>query len=231
MTNTEFEELDKAVNSLIGDKKKPVDDNNKAPLSVPARSNAPKGRFMDLRHPSSDMKPQSPTVPKRAPEPTPTPPQPAPKPTLQPTPPKPVENKAPLSDQKPDEESGQSPFLPDASVQKRPLGGNINSEPSSPPAPKDNPNSPLPEELQNGVMSIESSETEDTAASSALTSTHTPDKVAEETTAQPQTAAYHQPIKHSNKKGPLTWIVWILILVITGAATGAAVYFWVLPLI
>lgn len=46
------------------------------------------------------------------------------------------------------------------------------------------------------------------------------------------TDAYHKAmVQPSKKKGSLLWIVWILLLLVVGAGVGAAMYFFVLPLL
>lgn len=266
MKELDFDELDRAVSSLMSDTAGSVPDSSESPkektldipssptakptasfdalqpdvvkkaVEQPSDDNAPanaapairrsSGRFMDVVHPSSDMKqptPQKPTTRQGVTI------SPAPSPLVVPSTlpdvvaddkPKdveptqdtvsewpdpldvagprgtdsnqdstltdlPVEDKAPLT----------SPFLSDAKVEKRPLGGAVTSaeQPSEPVAdaalpeqdhsvadgasPEDqavvNPidfDTPLPEELQGNLVAIESGEAEATAVSAPETS-------------------------------------------------------------
>lgn len=144
MSDFDFDELDRAVNGVISDE--PVDTASSAPAvdipqrstidatpvsatsstSTPAPSAAPavrrsSGRFMDVVHPSSDMRsgtPASQVAPRQSPAPV------APKPVVEESAPDPFDA---LEDwQKPLE----SPFLPDMKVEKRPLGGLSGETPS-----------------------------------------------------------------------------------------------------
>ncbi len=85
--------------------------------SQPTVSRPPIGRFMDVVHPSSDMrtvaKPVQPVVPPAV--------TPAPTPTVQPAPVETTQSDA-HAVAKP-ELAPLTPFLPDAKVEKRPLGG------------------------------------------------------------------------------------------------------------
>jgi hypothetical protein len=138
MSDFDFDELDKAVNGAINTEvpnnelvetldttendepaKERVAATTPVSASQPARSAAPaarrsSGRFMDVVHPSSDMRPGSEMPNSSRPQTTATAPA-AVAPVVQPDP---VETS--LEDwQKPLE----SPFLSDAKVEKRPLGG------------------------------------------------------------------------------------------------------------
>ncbi len=166
MAATEFDELDKAVASVLGtpDNDTPTPVEQEKPIEVPpARDDKPveekreaptiaprmrrSGRFMDMVHTSSDMRPTQPTPPS-APvsELKPVASEPIEKPHdyTQPDPlefhgfsdilpPKPVVKKEPAieppaeepEEDPPVEESNEpltTPFLPDAKVEKRPLG-------------------------------------------------------------------------------------------------------------
>ncbi len=84
------------------------------PPATPTRRQS-SGRFLDVMHPSSDMRTAT-VVPSRPSMPTAVPevaerPAPAPAPALNPLPPTPI----------------SSPFLPDAKVEKRPLGGDAST--------------------------------------------------------------------------------------------------------
>jgi hypothetical protein len=170
-----------------------------------------------------------------------------------------------------------TPFLPDAKVEKRPLGRSSDSddvpEPDHAPvlgalATSENgmgesadtrgdtpvPQQPLPAEFSQDVMAIE-------ADTSSLTPEET--EPAEEVKASPirpaaptpaarpvatsipqqykvhpkvadpspgaiyDTAAYHQPLTHPVKKKPgWLWVIAIILILILGAASGAAVYYY-----
>ncbi len=142
MKDIDFDELDRAVNTVIGGKSaepvskpvevapleetvedKPVFEpvtveapvEPLAPAVAPAaRRSGNSGRFMDVMHPSSDMRTRSerPVM------------QPITTSSVQDSPVEPEQSKDEIYDwQKPLE----SPFLPDAQVEKRPLGGGLNT--------------------------------------------------------------------------------------------------------
>ena len=173
----------------------------------------------------------------------------------------------------------ESPFITDAKVEKRPLGAFADAtpapvEPATPsetPASEpdidlstnaeDNPNNetPMPAELQNDLLSIESSEdtaevvTPETSMPAGPTpvvtqSTQTsstemtaPVAITQQYVEQPNTGDkpagsifdvdnYHKPIAHpKKKKSGWMMIVWIVLLIIFGIGAGAAFYFYVLP--
>ena len=83
-----------------------------ATVTPAARRTVASGRFMDMVHPSSDMRNKTTPV-EPAPEPTP-----APRPVL-----KPIEVPAPEEKPAPELPEIDSPFLPGTKVEKRPLGG------------------------------------------------------------------------------------------------------------
>lgn len=140
MSDFDFDELDKAVTGALGNtddvkqsaapaKEVPKPTETASPSTpAPAARRVSTGRFMDVVHPSSDMRSSNaaPVAPKTTISAGATPSLPKP-PVLYPT---------PASDIKTDvtqkvEASGaedwskplESPFLPDAKVEKRPLGG------------------------------------------------------------------------------------------------------------
>jgi hypothetical protein len=170
----------------------------------------------------------------------------------------------------------ESPFITDAKVEKRPLGAFTN-EPTAPAAEtvppevpasepdidlstnvEDDPNNetPMPAELQDNLLSIESSE--DTAETqtndkttpiptmalpmlSSANETTGPVAITQQYVEQPSTGDkpagsifdvdnYHKPIAHpkKNKSGWLM-VVWIVLLIIFGIGAGAAFYFYILP--
>ncbi len=171
-----------------------------------------------------------------------------------------------------------TPFLPDAKVEKRPLGRSSDSgdvsEPDHAPvlgalAASDSamggksdeasgdtamPQQPLPAEFSQDVMAIEADtsgmtpeETEpvdEVKASPVRPATPTPaarpvaTSIPQQYKVQPKvadpspgaiydTATYHQPLTHPAKKKPgWLWVIAIILILILGAASGAAVYFF-----
>ncbi len=123
MSDFDFDEIDKAVAGAISDDGQDIGaqddigaetphDNSEVEASrtVPPAARRSAGRFMDVMHPSSDMRTRT-EVPAR-----PTPPL-APEPKQEPS--------LSLEDEEPElwAKPLESPFLPDAKVEKRPLGG------------------------------------------------------------------------------------------------------------
>lgn len=219
MSDIDFEELDKAVNTLMAGvdttKRNPalddpedrivaleekdaeengasvpdaVENNDNGVSDAPVASAADdqpqaslavkrRGQFMDMIHPSSNMK-TAPRAPKRegitiapasAPAPEPavatTPPEDIPAPIEEPTPPvaDDIAAPAPLV----------SPFLPDAKPEKRPLGSPLVSQPIDQPPeavadtddtdidkqiPLEVNQQILPEELQTDILAVESND-------------------------------------------------------------------------
>lgn len=184
--------------------------------------------------------------------------------------------------------SMDSPFLSDTKVEKRPLGGfstvlptptvqppTAEAEPDKPvPNSLINVSTPLPAELQDDLLLIESNNTmpiDEKSSASDVSVTDTPpatpsatppttpvvsaapvtsdDKptgptsITQQYTEQPSTGDqstgsiydtkdYHKALLHpANKKPSWMWIVWIAILLVFGAGAGAAVYFFVLPML
>ncbi len=335
MKDLDFDELDRAVNSLIT---KPVDEVSDSPVNatvapeptqvpdsapdpvpdplanvdveflpmqsvenslptVPIVTPSPvverpsTGRFMDVVHPSSDMR-TSLVMPERTSvQSVPTAVTSLPTPTLTAVPVAPTPIVVPetpaasYSDRDEDadidrisndiantlgqttDESAESPFLPGTKVEKRPLGAFSTETPVAEPvktevAPvaqtADNFHTPLPAELQDDLLSVES---DNTTQPEALKPTSEPIVASQPTAVQataattlsanssisPQyqeqpnsgdqnngaiydTKAYHKAIAHpSNKKSGWMWVLWIAILLIVGAGAGAAVYFLVIP--
>jgi len=330
MKDLDFDELDRAVNSLIGspsaptnppvatasaDTPTPVD--NSVPVTTPSTEDTQttpaslqplaarrsSGRFMDVVHPSSDMRSSS--VPARpavregmtvqpittepvatvAPETSPAPIDTAPKTSEWPDPldfhgfkdepvaPKPTDkpdgqDKLTEELSLPDFESTtplESPFLPDAKVEKRPLGAFADSSvPAAETPAKETPEvqadentdhpigaeTPLPAELQDSLLSIESNE--DTALTSQDVEPLKPQSAVVETMSIPQqyveqpstgdkpaassifdVEAYRKPAQTKNKKSKSGWlmVLWILLLIILGVGAGAGFYFYLLPLL
>lgn len=156
-----------------------------------------------------------------------------------------------------DDEPLSSPFLPDAKVEKRPLGSQDISTVSTEAEGDSAPPVILPAELGTEVLAIEStggthseieSEAEqdispspepvmDTPAASDTTQTGS---IAQQYAEKPSTSAtstgaiydtdtYHQPLDHTPKKRSILGIViWMLSLILIGAAAAAA-YFYFAP--
>jgi hypothetical protein len=183
----------------------------------------------------------------------------------------------------------ESPFIPDAKVEKRPLGAfsadaapaasviavTSPSESTSSASPAPEPvtlavaapetlpaeseapekpteaDTPLPAELQNDLLNIESNET---AAASVPESQFvppsapstdvvpTPTSITQQYTEVPSTGdkptttlfdseAYKKPTGKAKKRSGWFVILWILLLIIVGGGIGAAVYFFVLPML
>lgn len=263
MTDFDFEELDKAVSGAIGDT--PVSNDTTDGVSVPDTTtpdtnSAPaarrsSGRFMDMVHPASDMRTSRPTQ--------------SPAPRVESRPEQTLVEDRPIEDPlKP----AESPFLPDAKVEKRPLGSeeatgalsqvnpiDLLEEPEEPlleapddprieahamPDPIDfaakneGESHPVVEEAK--VAEVDT--THDEPAPVADTAPAGPDSITQQYKEQPSstaqsgaiydTEAYHQPVPKPAKKRSGAWIIlWILILVILGAAAGAAFYIFVLPML
>lgn len=165
MQDLDFEELDKAVNSLMP---QPSDNNSSPVQPTPVAASAPvvvatqeptqaqitvkptsdlksisrpsTGRFMDVVHPSSDMR-ASLNVPQRSLSPSLAPQPDAPAVTTSPIEAKPVdkptapvsnmENWAGLPNYQQPASAPESPFLPDTKVEKRPLGAFSNDTSST----------------------------------------------------------------------------------------------------
>lgn len=192
MSDIDFEELDKAVNNLVGKKETDViqdtsvvpsnpEANPETPAETPALqphiSQKPKGRFMDVLHPSSDMTGKNtPLPPRKVVSPLNnfiSPPPEDAQPSVSP-PPVQNNNETAFKSDWPDPiEAGQQAeaekpapaplFLPDTKVEKRPLGGfgadaMQGVEPGS--EPKTSPETPaepvsLPPELEADLVAIE----------------------------------------------------------------------------
>ncbi|CAN5387326.1 hypothetical protein BH10PAT4_BH10PAT4_2890 [soil metagenome] len=303
MTDIDFDELDRAVNSLVNPDAKPVPGESPlVPAVAPTAASAPvasnpaplaerrsSGRFMDVVHPSSDMRSSVPDRPASreaatiAPVlTTPSASIEAPKPatswpdpidmheatqekaiTALPVPEPPKDSNGPL----------ESPFLTDAKVEKRPLGAFSNESRESEPTPSisaattpstpeltmdttdttmvgekasessDQPvvnDTPMPAELQPGLLSIESNEDPKIAKEEPIVPAG-PTSITQQYTQQPSTgdkpvanmfdtAAYKKPKAAAGKKKS-GWLIvlWIFLLIVVGAGVGAAVYFFVLP--
>jgi hypothetical protein len=197
-----------------------------------------------------------------------------------------INTPAPVQEKPSDIDLAPTPFLPDANekVEKRPLGSaGLGEEfapvpaPSSAPAESEvvpelgsvdqavNTNAPIPAELHDDVLSLESSTETPEEPPVAGTSPEAESAVAEPIVAEPEapvsqpvpdvapsivqqyqekvsssneqpgaiydTQAYHTPLKEQpKKKAPILFIaIWIVGLIVVGAAAGWAVYTFVLP--
>jgi hypothetical protein len=287
----DFDELDRAVSSASGSTP-PADTTSSDSVTVTNRSTprpdatpAPaarrsSGRFMDVVHPSSDMR-SSTTEPERsvpresdaekpeekpvertsdwpdpldfhgfnADEPEKVEEAPTPEPALvEPEPPQPLE----------------SPFLSDTKVEKRPLGAFSTTETPATdesdtllleapdeelltakteekveeaPTPEPVVEEAVEEETPQPVIEPTPEPTPIQEVPQGPTSITQQYKEQPSTVDQPSgaifdTEMYHQPLTHTPKKksGALV-IVWILALILVGAGAGAAVYFFVLPML
>lgn len=283
MSDIDYDELDRAVNSLAN---QPINGSSQLATSSPTPqttassspdniSSAPQakpdtqavasrrssGRFMDVVHPSSDMRPV--TVPPRASSREASPLQPPERAQIQPdVPAKDLQTSSPAEPTMP--VAVDSPFLPDTKVEKRPLGAFTDVEAQEPTSPDfsikpvaepDRPiesDTPLPRELQDDLLTVETNEeaptsqaveSEKAAASQPNSAPIAPasilqqyvektDKVEPPTTSIFDVGSYQKTVG-SKKKKKSGWLVvlWIVLLVIVGAGAGAAVYFYVLPLL
>ena len=286
MNDIDYDELDRAVNSLSGSSTGPDE-----PSSVPVNSattlpsttvalpvvtppepstttsdnlqanlvaRRSSGRFMDVMHPSSDMRPTQP-IPPRSVTNLSAPVVPSPAPTMETN----SFSSTPViqsSSPQPVEVDSSSPFLPDTKVEKRPLGAFAGATmPQMPTAPINtskpiDSDTPLPPELQDDLLSVETSEeeapeTQDPPVSvfnqpsaepvqsenTQVTGSILQQYVEKAEAPAPPTASIFEvgSMKPANKKtGKKSgWLVvlWIIILIILGAGAGAAVYFYVLP--
>lgn len=209
MTDFDFEELDKAVTSAIE--------------PSPAARRAPQGRFMDMVHPSSDMrqKMQAGTRPFTRPQQPVTPPAEE----TEPMPSEPEEiipetqNFSVVDEQveepKPAEEAPapapESPFLPNAVVEKRPLGA-------------------VP--IQDELMKQPEHELLEEGDEPLLLEPHTEPRPTDVETSSLYDNEAHLPVDVAKKKRPVvTFIAWSLLVLGLGVGAGVLMYFYVLPLL
>jgi len=270
MTDIDFDELDRAVNSTFESNEDSTDTAESVMVRRPevsttevagSRERIPSpavrrssGRFMDVVHPSSDMRGSSPVPVSR----------PYVKESVK------TEDVAPESwqDSSTDMETEEkeelssegysnnektikpleSPFLTDAKVEKRPLGAfsgeTQQPEPDSPVVAEEvdtnegehpiETDTPMPAELHEELLSIEGSESETPAETPSIPQQYVEKPVEVDKTTVPiyNTDAYHQPLAHPKKdKSGWLMVLWIFMLLVVGAGAGAAVYFYVLPMI
>jgi hypothetical protein len=287
----DFDELDRAVSSASGSTPPagttPPDSITVTNRSTPRPDATPapaarrsSGRFMDVVHPSSDMRtstsepersvPREPEAEKpeeRSVERTSDWPDPLDFHGFNSDEPEKVEE-APVSEPAPTEPETpqplESPFLSDTKVEKRPLGAFSATETPAVNEPDtlllEAPDEELltakteekPEEIPTPEPVVEEVVKEETPQP-VIEPTPEPTPIKEvpqgpasitqqykeqpSTVDQPSgaifdTETYHQPLTHTPKKksGALV-IVWILALILVGAGAGAAVYFFVLPML
>lgn len=277
MEEIDYDELDRAVNSTVSSNVTGSSDSDNVTATQPQGQPEPaptvsvvvnqtastvpalpspamrrsSGRFMDVVHPSSDMRSStSLTTPEPRKDITTSFQEPAKSPDASgvKTWPDPIDYQpatANSSQEKP--VVSESPFLSDAKVEKRPLGA-FSSEPSvqaSTSTPPDAENStessrvdhpigtdiPMPAELQNNLLSIEGDDSPTTPEVTSITQQYTekPSTSDQATAAVFNADAYHKPLSHPKKdKSGWLMVLWIFLLLIVGAGTGAAVYFYVL---
>lgn len=320
MADLDFDELDRAVNSLISSTPGTAATSNTVPVTTPSTApvfieNSPaasvvatptpvstpapvapapaaparpavslagqrsSGRFMDMIHPSADMRSATPTPTAPAPAAPAAPVTPITVPT------EPMANifSMPAAPTGPVISMPQdSPFLSDAKVEKRPLGAFSTEIPAADPVPVPEPTpaapveqpkpeapaepvaatesvpsavdqpadipTPLPAELQNDLLAIESGTSvasvepempakpafeSNPGANASIPQQYSekPSTGDQSTGAIYDTNVYHKALPaKTKKKSSWLWIIWILLLLIVGIGAGAAAYFFILPL-
>lgn len=279
MNDIDFEELDRAVSSALGpDAVKTPAATAEAPAPAPAPSTAApvptppaspaarrsSGRFMDVVHPSSDMRSGGGSTQSR---PLEVPPRPANTPVAdentEETPstqgssfqwPDPLEM-AESSKTESGSESQGSPFMNTEKIEKRPLGAFSSEKAPEEPKPELEPVSETPAETpqpiaEAGAVDVSALDMSEEAlvggtkqadtepeASSIPTEITQQYKEQPSTTEQPSgaiydTESYHKPLAHPAKRqSSVLVIVWIIGLILLGGGLGAAMYFFVLPLL
>lgn len=224
MKDFDFEELDRAVSSAIGgnsNDRNPTPPERTAPTPAARRSSP--GRFMDIKPAAADSRtpearPSAPPV-QQTPAPQVTQPQPQPTPA--------TEDVKPFDFQpepKVQPSTVETPFISDAVVEKRPLGG--------PAATGASIQDELlkAEKIENSLPS-QSAPSDDYVppASTPVSPLHSSQGTEE---AAPRsiydTEAFTQPPVAKKKKSALWIVLWVALLVLLGAGAGAAVYFFVL---
>lgn len=282
MQDIDFDELDRAVTSASGRSTPAVEtpSSDTVPVTVQSSPRAEasatpaarrsSGRFMDVVHPSSDMRSSTPErSAQRPPEDKPAerttdwpdpldfhgftgeePATPAVEPTVEP-----AEDASAAT-------SLESPFLSGTKVEKRPLGAFSTADLPEPETsekdeplllePSDEPLLPAETDTAEDLLVPETPEEEPAQPETAPEVPAAPPVVEESTapvsitqqykeqpstTQQPSgaifdTESYHKPLAHPEKKksGALV-VVWIIALILVGAGAGAAVYFFVLPML
>ena len=162
-----------------------------------------------------------------------------------------------ISDNDPDwSQPLESPFLPDTKVEKRPLGGNRSDDELKFEDFMDEPEDELLEAPEETLMIEEPDdlrlESGDEASETYYAPHHQEDLIDEDEPVGPtsimqqykeqpvaeqesgaiyDTESYHQAVSAEPKKHSSAWaVVWILALVILGAAAGVAFYMYILPM-
>ncbi len=270
MQDIDFDELDRAVNSVSAPSAPtvepsvsdsiPVSVQTTSPASTPAVRRS-SGRFMDVVHPSSDMRSGSTPMSERsAPRSEPVE-APVERSSDYPDPldfhgfkDEPAVSTPAVKEEEPVTTPLESPFLSDAKVEKRPLGAFSTDAPSDEPLLLDAPDEELltaeTEDVENETVAEPEREeskpiieptpeptpapVEDSPVPASITQQYKeqPSTTDQSSGAIFDTESYHQPLTHTPKKksGALV-IVWIAALILVGAGAGAAVYFFVLPML
>ena len=295
MRDFDFDEIDRAVASTMQPDQSdnvPVSNGDSSrPASQPAPAVRRSGRFMDVVHPSSDMR-NSPTperdrttveaessrdelrVPEREDAGSSSTDMPDPLDFHG------FNTDAEQSEsEEPKEYTPQeSPFIPNAQIEKRPLGGYptqddvpapIATEEITEAVEQPEQESPVPDEVEpnENTEDVSKEEVQDNTVESTQQEVEPEPTVEEQsqpeqqpqqpepeqhtgpvaitqqykerpsTTDQPSgaiydTESYHQPLSKPVKKKSGIWVVlWIFGLIVVGAGAGAAVYFFVLPML
>lgn len=220
------------------------------------------GRFMDVIHPSANMRSSTPVPdvqiapPANNMIPSDVSPRSAPIAPIR-------HNDMPMDEPEPLE----SPFIAGAVVEKRPLGafaadpvqdhieispsGEVTEGPVSSlnELPGNEEATPLPDELGDDLLKIESGSAEtETTVSASTAQTAEPQVLSQASISQQyeekpadndkktssiyDTNVYHKdPNASIKKKSGWMWILWIVILLAVGVGAGAVTYFYVLPLL
>ena len=253
MSDFDFDEIDEAVSHAIAtnDNDTPTspqsteDTSSTETPASPRTSTMPavhrgSGRFMDMVHPSSDMHSRREFTPPRSVSARPPVNQ-----TIQPT--ETVRETANTPDDEPSP-SLESPFLPDTKVEKRPLGSMPPVDTPPQVSATETPHEPILIEAPDEQVLIEASdeplleatnEPEPPMDEQAHTSIYIPQQYQEQpSSAQPSsplydTTDYNQPVatKQTTSHSGVWIVLWIILLIIVGAASGVAIYLFVLPLL
>ena len=152
-----------------------------------------------------------------------------------------------VQDEKPVEEKPMSsPFLPDAKVEKRPLGGTPSEDlltETDTPGAEEKPETVMPEEFNEDIVKAEAapttvapvvaevkdekSETDKNPVAINQQYTEKPSSGTQTNTPIYDTENYHNAVAHpAKKKSGWAWVFWVIILLILGAAGGAAYFYF-----
>lgn len=270
MTEFDFEELDKAVGAALGDNQGRSSEEDRSrplerapqPRSVPERSSRPPvarraslGRFMDVVHPSSDMRSNGPSVSPLAATPAPARvsvpafeiPEASQVPEVVAEEPS-SEFVSEIGEFEVETSAPESPFIPDAVVEKRPLG-------VAPPAVELPTIEDAHEESQEAILleaegdipatpePVEDAPSVDVASAEVAPQVEGGANVNADVTEQAATEPEEAPVSifdtpvagvapaSAKKKSKLVVLLWILALLVLGLGAGVAVYFFVLPML